>query len=88
MTSEDSLSFVRSTTQESSRSETKWRSPVWDYCRDLKEEDGENLDFLYCPKCTLDNAPNGSYSSNVPTNMKNHLFRRHKIVIEKATSKI
>ena len=88
MTSEDSFSFVRSTTQESSRSETKWRSPVWDYCRDPKEEDRENLDFLYCPKCILENAPNGLYSSNIPTNMKNHLFCCHKIVIEKATSKI
>jgi hypothetical protein len=88
MASEDSFSAVRSTTQESSRSETKWRSPVWDYCCDPNKEEGENPDFLYCLKYILENALQGLYSSNIPTNIKNHLFCCYKIVIEKATSKI
>ena len=92
MASEDSFSIAQSITQsitqESSRSETKWRSPVWDHCRDPNEKDREDLSFLYCSNCTSENAPKGPYGSSVPTNMKQHLFRKHQIVIEKTTSKI
>ena len=88
MASKDSFSIAQSTTQESSRSETKWRSPVQDHCSDPNEEDREDLSFLYYSNCTPENAPKEPYSSNVPTNMKQHLFRKHQIVVEKATSKI
>jgi hypothetical protein len=84
----DSFSFVRSTTQESSQSRksTKWRSPVWDYCR-TANEDEENPDFLYCSRC-LSDSPKKPYGSNVPTNMKKHLLLVHGIAVEKAIGKI
>jgi len=52
----DSVSFLQSTTQGSSQSqlETKWRSPVWDYCCMANEEDDENPNFLYCTQCLPD----------------------------------
>ena len=90
MTSEaDSSSFVQSATQESSQSrpETKWRSPVWDYCRTANEEDKENPNLLYCTQCLLDDSKK-PYGSNIPTNMKRHLFSAHTIVVEKAVGKI
>jgi hypothetical protein len=85
----DSFSFIRSTTQESSQSrpETKWRSPVWDYCRTANEEDEENSNFMYCTRCLPDD-PKKPYGSNIPTNMKRHLFSAHTILVEKAVGKI
>jgi hypothetical protein len=84
----DSSSFVQSTTQESSqtRAQTKWRSPVWRYCRTACKEDDEDPDYLYCTRCTdPDKKP---YGSNIATNMKNHLARAHEIIIEKTAGKI
>ena len=85
----DSISLIRSTTQESiqSQTQTKWRSPVWDYCRPPKEEDQENPDFLYCSRCELD-SPKKLYSSNIPTNIKKHLLLAHRITIKKPIRKI
>ena len=88
MASEDSFSTAQSTTQESGRPETKWRSPVWAYCRDPNKEDEENPEYLYCQKCTLENSPKGLYSSNISTNIKNYFFCYYQIVIKKTTSKI
>jgi hypothetical protein len=83
-----SLSFVWSTTQESSNSRsTKWRSPVWDYCRTPKEEDNETSEFLYCSHCEP-NSLKKPYGSNLPTNMKKHLLSAHGITVEKGIGKI
>ena len=85
----DSVSFIQSTTQGSSQSqpETKWRSPVWDYCCMANEEDEENPNFLYCTRCLPDD-PKKPYGSNIATNMKRHLFSAHVIIVEKAVGKI
>ena len=83
-----SFSFIRSTTQESSRSRsTKWKSPVWDYCRTAREEDNETSEFLYCSYCES-NGLKKPYGFNLPSNMKKHLFSAHNIIIEKEIGKI
>jgi hypothetical protein len=83
-----SLSFVRSTTQKSSGSQsTKWRSPVWKHCRAAREEDNETSEFLYCSHCDP-NGPKKPYGSNLPTNMKKHLLSAHEITVEKGIGKI
>src|SRR5437588_968218 len=84
----DSFSFVQSTIQESSQSRksTKWRNPVWEYCRTANEEDEENPNFLYCSHC-LPDSPKKPYGSNIPTNMKKHLLITHEIITEKAIGK-
>ncbi|KAH8800207.1 hypothetical protein F5884DRAFT_809657 [Xylogone sp. PMI_703] len=83
-----SFSCTQFTTQESSRSRsTKWRSPVWDYCRTAREEDDETSEFLYCFHCGL-NGFKKPYGSNLPTNMKKHLLSVHSIIVEKGIGKI
>ena len=83
-----SLFFIRSTTQELSRSQSvKWRSLVWDYCRTAREEDNETSEFLYCSYCEP-NGPKKPYGSNLLTNMKKHLFSIYSIIVKKGIKKI
>jgi len=65
-------------------SETKWRAPVWKFCR--KPQANENQSFLYCTYCTKpEHQP--PYGTAISSNMTKH-FRKHEIVVEKPLSKV
>jgi hypothetical protein len=81
------LSFAPSALVESimtSQGHSKKRSPIWAYCRNLIEN--ENQDLLYCSHCLLDLTP-PPYGMNLLENMRTYLKRHHQITIEKALSK-
>jgi hypothetical protein len=85
------LSFKGSVIGESStiaqtqdKSDKKWRSSVWEYCRRPIVE--ERQDYLYCAQCPSD-LTKLPYNENNLANMKKHLFKHHEIVINKLLSK-
>ena len=81
----DSFSFIQSTTQGLSSNLTRAkRSPVWQYCRVVKEEDNKDPKLLYCTLC----GPEELFGSNILLNMRAYLRILHKIVVENVTGKI
>src|SRR5436190_21419466 len=83
MDSEPDSSFAPSTSVQSalkkSRSQT---SAVWTHCRAARDD--EDPKFKYCTLCTT--SP--PYCTNISSNMRTHLRRRHQIDVETSVGQV
>jgi hypothetical protein len=86
---DSSFATVESTTSILSHDKKKWQSPIWQYCR--RPTLDEDQTHLYCTHCPSDpiheDYKEGPFHRNHVENMKKHLKRHHKIIVEKALSK-